>query len=166
MRFTLLTNAFSKKLENHIHALSIYFMHYNFVRIRHSGSRPLCRLASLTRYGRLKIWCESWLNGKRLAMNYDDQWRDLHNRIRLFWFVFLGYGPAVLLITFALGRIFRGLDDRAFPWIAGVWGIAYLAAGIYRTAFRCPRCRGWFFGGFFTNPYRQKCGHCGLQRWT
>ena len=28
-----LTNAFSKKLENHIHALSIYFMHYNFVRI-------------------------------------------------------------------------------------------------------------------------------------
>jgi IS1 family transposase len=31
--FTRLTNAFSKKLENHIHALSIYFMHYNFVRI-------------------------------------------------------------------------------------------------------------------------------------
>jgi hypothetical protein len=31
--FTALTNAFSKKLENHIHALSIYFMHYNFVRI-------------------------------------------------------------------------------------------------------------------------------------
>jgi IS1 family transposase len=33
-RFTRLTNAFSKKLENHMHALSIYFMHYNFVRIR------------------------------------------------------------------------------------------------------------------------------------
>ena len=32
-RFTRLTNAFSKKLENHIYALSIYFMHYNFVRI-------------------------------------------------------------------------------------------------------------------------------------
>ena len=32
-RFTHLTNAFSNKLENHIHALSIYFMHYNFVRI-------------------------------------------------------------------------------------------------------------------------------------
>jgi hypothetical protein len=26
-------NAFSKKVENHMHALSIYFMHYNFVRI-------------------------------------------------------------------------------------------------------------------------------------
>jgi hypothetical protein len=32
-RFTRLTNAFSKKIENHMHALSIYFMHYNFVRI-------------------------------------------------------------------------------------------------------------------------------------
>jgi IS1 family transposase len=31
-RFTR-TNAFSKKLENHMHALSIYFMHHNFVRI-------------------------------------------------------------------------------------------------------------------------------------
>jgi IS1 family transposase len=32
-RFTRLTNAFSKKVENHIHALAIYFMHYNFGRI-------------------------------------------------------------------------------------------------------------------------------------
>lgn len=31
-RFTRLTNAFSKKLENHFYALAIYFMHYNFVR--------------------------------------------------------------------------------------------------------------------------------------
>lgn len=32
-RFTRLTNAFSKKVENHMHALSLYFMHYNFGRI-------------------------------------------------------------------------------------------------------------------------------------
>ena len=32
-RFTRLTNAFSKKLENHMHAISIYFMHYNFARV-------------------------------------------------------------------------------------------------------------------------------------
>ncbi len=31
-RFTRLTNAFSKKLENHVYALALYFMHYNFAR--------------------------------------------------------------------------------------------------------------------------------------
>jgi len=32
-RFTRLTNAFSKKAENHVHSLAIHFMHYNFCRI-------------------------------------------------------------------------------------------------------------------------------------
>jgi IS1 family transposase len=32
-RMTRLTNAFSKKAENHTHMMAIYFMHYNFVRI-------------------------------------------------------------------------------------------------------------------------------------
>ena len=32
-RFTRLTNAFSKKLENHLHMLSLYFVHYNFCRV-------------------------------------------------------------------------------------------------------------------------------------
>jgi len=44
-RFTRLTNAFSKKLENHIHALSIYFMHYNFVRI-HQTTRVTPAMAA------------------------------------------------------------------------------------------------------------------------
>lgn len=35
-RFTRLTNAFSKKLENHMHAISLYFMFYNFVKIHKS----------------------------------------------------------------------------------------------------------------------------------
>ncbi len=32
-RFTPLTNAFSKKVENHAHSVAIHTMHYNFVRI-------------------------------------------------------------------------------------------------------------------------------------
>lgn len=32
-RFTRLTNAFSKKIDNHLHALALYFVFYNFVRM-------------------------------------------------------------------------------------------------------------------------------------
>ena len=35
-RFTRLTNAFSKKVDNHIHMLSLYFVFYNFCRIHKS----------------------------------------------------------------------------------------------------------------------------------
>ena len=31
-RFTRLTNAFSKKIENHTHSVALHFMHYNFCR--------------------------------------------------------------------------------------------------------------------------------------
>lgn len=35
-RFTRLTNGFSKKVENHAHAVAIHYMHYNFCRVHKS----------------------------------------------------------------------------------------------------------------------------------
>ncbi len=35
-RFTRLTNAFSKKIDNHLYALALFFLHYNFVRVHKS----------------------------------------------------------------------------------------------------------------------------------
>jgi hypothetical protein len=36
-RFTRLTNAFSKKVENHAHAVALHAMYYNFVRMNRPG---------------------------------------------------------------------------------------------------------------------------------
>jgi hypothetical protein len=33
-RFTRLTNAFSKKVENHLYAIALHDMHFNFCRVR------------------------------------------------------------------------------------------------------------------------------------
>jgi len=32
-RFTRLTNGFSKKVENHAHAVALHYMHYNYCRV-------------------------------------------------------------------------------------------------------------------------------------
>jgi IS1 family transposase len=44
-RFTRLTNAFSKKVENHAHAVALHMMYYNFVRI-HSTLRMAPAMAA------------------------------------------------------------------------------------------------------------------------
>jgi hypothetical protein len=44
-RLTRLTNAFSKKIDMHIHALSLYFVFYNFVRT-HKAHRPSPAMAA------------------------------------------------------------------------------------------------------------------------
>jgi hypothetical protein len=48
-RFTRLTNAFSKKLENHAAAGSLYVAHYNLYRVHEA--RPLASRLSLGRLG-------------------------------------------------------------------------------------------------------------------
>jgi hypothetical protein len=47
-RFTRLTNAFSKKLENHCHALALSFMWYNFVHLHETLRTTPAMAAGLT----------------------------------------------------------------------------------------------------------------------
>lgn len=51
-RFTRLTNAFSKKFENHCHAIALHFVYYNFVRIHKSLRVTPAMEAGLTK----KLW--------------------------------------------------------------------------------------------------------------
>lgn len=55
-RFTRLTNAFSKKLENHEYALALYFMHYNFVRPHKSLANPYPRTPAIASGLTNHIW--------------------------------------------------------------------------------------------------------------
>lgn len=68
-RMTRLTNAFSKKAENHAHMMAIYFMHYNFVRIHQTLKITPAMAAGVTS----KLWeisdivkvLENWENTQR-----------------------------------------------------------------------------------------------------
>ena len=47
-RFARLSNGFSKKIENHVHAVAIHYMHYNFARIHKTLRTTPAQAASVT----------------------------------------------------------------------------------------------------------------------
>ncbi len=51
-RMTRLTNASSKKMENHEYAMSLHFMYYNFVRIHRTLRITPAMVAGVTK----KLW--------------------------------------------------------------------------------------------------------------
>ena len=55
-RFTRLTNAFSKKVENHVHALALYFVWYNFARVHMTLGTTPAVAAGLADYPRNIRW--------------------------------------------------------------------------------------------------------------
>jgi len=55
-RFTRLTNAFSKKLENHMLAVALYFMHYNFARPHKTLANPYPRTPAMAAGISNHIW--------------------------------------------------------------------------------------------------------------
>jgi hypothetical protein len=51
-RFTRLTNAFSKKVENHAHSVALFAMYYNFVRIHEALRTRPAMAANVTK----RLW--------------------------------------------------------------------------------------------------------------
>ena len=63
-RFTRLTNAFSKKLENHLHMLSLYFVHYNFCRRHQTLRRTPAMAAGLAQVQHSMKWIVGLIDGR------------------------------------------------------------------------------------------------------
>ena len=66
-RFTRLTNAFSKKVENHVAAVALHTMFYNFVRVHQTLKVSPAMAAGVTDklWEISAIWCKYWKIGKR-----------------------------------------------------------------------------------------------------
>ena len=71
-RFTRLTNGFSKRIENHIYALAIYFVHYNFIRLHGTLKQSPAMAAGVTK--RLWTWGD--------VPSRDGRWRETDGTAR------------------------------------------------------------------------------------
>jgi len=79
-RFTRLTNAFSKKLQNHAYAVSLHYMHYNFCRIHKSLRVTPAQAARVTE----KLWSvsdivdvvDAWYAEQTKAKRATQEWID------------------------------------------------------------------------------------------
>jgi IS1 family transposase len=70
-RFTRLTNAFSKKVENHAHSVGLFAMYYNFVRIHKTLRTTPAMAANVTKrfweMGDIVDVLEAWESGREAA---------------------------------------------------------------------------------------------------
>lgn len=61
-RYTRLTNAFSKKMGNHIHALALYLVYYNFCWIHGTIKTTPAVAAGLADYPRTVRWLHDMIS--------------------------------------------------------------------------------------------------------
>ena len=99
------------------------------------------------------------------------EWIQYMKRIRAYRFACYGYIPFMVVLLFVSGRFGAGLWhlDQQEIMIVGffVYGAACVAASLRLMIWPCPRCReSYFFKGAWGNLFRQKCAHCGLERFS
>jgi hypothetical protein len=103
---------------------------------------------------------------------YAAAWRELRRRRRLTWVLFLGYIPGVAALCFLVGAPVTRMGgskqgEVACAVIALLWILAFAAAAIRLTFFRCPRCHRIFHSTWWRhNPFARNCLHCGLAQGT
>lgn len=88
--------------------------------------------------------------------------REYRKRNFVFWSLFLGWLPAVLLIALPLGRVLN--SDRVAQAVIAVWFIALVAAAIWRLSWECPRCdKSFYHKWWYNNAFARRCVNCGYK---
>jgi Zn ribbon nucleic-acid-binding protein len=88
--------------------------------------------------------------------------REYQKRNLIFWGLFLGYVPGVLLIGIPLGRLLN--FKEATGLIALAWMLSAVIAGIWRVRWKCPRCqKGFYTRWWYYHTFATKCVNCGFR---
>jgi hypothetical protein len=96
---------------------------------------------------------------------YRQNWRDLCRREYLFWLVVLSYVPGLSLLIIGANVFDDELPQHAGAYFSVAWLTGFVATGLYRQNFRCPRCHHLFFRRFgFIDPDGHNCLNCNLAR--
>lgn len=88
--------------------------------------------------------------------------REFQKRNYVFFGLFFGAFVVIPALSYVLVKRF-GIES-APPFIVMTWMLAWVAAGIWRTSWKCPRChelffhKWWYGDGFIT-----RCLHCYLR---
>ena len=99
-RFTRLTNAFSKKVENHAAAIALYFMFYNFGRVHQTLRVTPAMEAGVSDH----VWTVAEIVGllpqRKVIMSASEESRSKEVvKSLLFWFIFIVVGVAIYMIS-------------------------------------------------------------------
>src|SRR5688572_28742358 len=101
--------------------------------------------------------------------DFSAEWEAYRSRSLTAWALFLGYLPAIFLISIPLRWLLGSRAEVVVMAIALIW-MACAAVACRRLMFwRCPRCKnryassGWLAWKDF---WTRECLHCGLRKWA
>ncbi|HEU4714985.1 MAG TPA: hypothetical protein VFS76_25720 [Pyrinomonadaceae bacterium] len=97
----------------------------------------------------------------KTPINYELAWREFLKRNLVFWGLFVGFVPGMVLIS-EVGRKY-GVSE-AFGFAGFAWMAAVIVAAIWRMSWKCPRCRKrFYYKWWYGNSFALKCVHCGFR---
>jgi hypothetical protein len=102
-----------------------------------------------------------------VAVSSWDDYRRYRSRFHAIWLGGFLVAAVVLFAFGLLGRLAVSIAVVLGPILVSGWLVALLATRLDFREFPCPKCGQPFFcGEWYFYPYRKRCAHCGLPKWS